>query len=340
MEDRTTLKDISPNSWEHPADRAALSALKTVPGIDTVLKFFLGNTNEKQFRMLFLATSVRVGENQFPGVYKQLHEACRILDVDPVPELYVQQTPFFNAGALGVERPFLTINSSTLDILDEEELLYVIGHELGHCISGHVLYKTLLAFLMNVSSWFLRFPGIALVMQGLLFALREWDRKSELSADRAGLLTVQNPAALYTALMKMTGGGKIGEMDLSRFLDQAAEYDRTGNAGESFFKFINMLTVSHPFPVIRLPEIKAWRDGGSYEAILEGNYERRDGEVKRNMFNDFEEARRQYREDMDKSEDPLARLASDLGKTADRIGKGAGDFLSSLFHTEDEGRKE
>lgn len=330
-EDRIALQEISPDNWEHPADRAALSALKAVPGIDSVLKFFLGNTNEKQFRMLFLATSVRVGDNQFPGVNSLLKEACRILDVDPVPELYIQQTPFFNAGALGVERPFLTINSSTLEILDQEELLYVLGHELGHCLSGHVLYKTLLAFLMNVSSWFLRFPGVALVMQGLLFALREWDRKSELSADRAGMLTVQNPAAVYTALMKMTGGGKIGEMDLSRFLDQAAEYDRTGNLGDSFFKFVNMLTVSHPFPVIRLPEIKAWKDSGAYDTIISGTYRRRGDEVRRNMFNDFEEARRQYRADMDASEDPLARLASDLGKAADRIGKGAGDFISSIF---------
>ena len=68
-------------------DTAALTALKQVPGINDVVKFFLGMTGEKSIRLLFLASAVRVNEQQFPKVNKLVDEACRVLDVSDRPEL-------------------------------------------------------------------------------------------------------------------------------------------------------------------------------------------------------------------------------------------------------------
>ncbi|MFW5689136.1 MAG: M48 family metallopeptidase, partial [Spirochaetota bacterium] len=176
--ERKQFETISPRAWEHPADRAALAALKQVPGLDEVVKFFLGMTGERQIRLLYLASAVRVSPQQFPRLDKLVDEACHVLDVADRPELYVTQNPALNAGAIGVKRPFMTINSSMLETLDDDEILTVIAHELGHILSGHVLYKTLLWFLLNMAGVVVRIPIAQLVLIGVIGALKEWDRKS------------------------------------------------------------------------------------------------------------------------------------------------------------------
>ncbi len=87
-------------------------------------------------RLITLASSVRVTDRQFPRVYALHLEACRLLDMPYVPEVFVSPSPFLNAGAVGMDKPFITLNSATVDLLTDDELLAIIGHELGHIKSG------------------------------------------------------------------------------------------------------------------------------------------------------------------------------------------------------------
>src|SRR5690606_26744125 len=115
------------------------------------------------------------------------------------------QTPLVNAGAYGMDRPFIVLNSGALRLLDDDELTYLLGHELGHIMSGHVLYRTMTVILLQLAQ--MGFPVVGLAARAVLIALLEWSRKSELSADRAGLLSLQNPEAALKAFMKLAGGG-------------------------------------------------------------------------------------------------------------------------------------
>jgi Zn-dependent protease with chaperone function len=328
--ERIQFKLISPRAWEHPADRAALTALKQVPGLNEVVKFFLGVTGEKQIRLLFLASAVRVSTRQFPKLQEMVDEACRVLDVTDRPELYVTQNPALNAGAIGVQRPFMTLNSSMLDTLDDDELLGVVAHELGHILSGHVLYKTLLWFLLNLAFFAVRIPVAQLVLLGVITALKEWDRKSELSADRAGLLVTQNPAVSKTMLMKLAGGKHLDEMSVDEFLRQADDYDAGGDILDGVYKVLNLVGQSHPFPVLRLGAIQTWATDGSYERILAGTYPRRD-EEEEDVARDFSEATRAYRDELRASKDPLARAANDIGEGLENARHEAEKFFSSIF---------
>ena len=187
------LNDISALAFQHPADTAALTALKQVKGFDEVMKFVLSLTSDKYVRLLYLGSAVRVSATQFPRVNKLFEEVKRTLDYHEEIELFVTYNPAMNAGALGVNRPFITLNSSIISALDEEELTGVIAHELGHVMSGHILYKTMLFVLLSISLSAVRIPGIQLLIYRGLGAQREWDRKSELTADRARLLATQDP---------------------------------------------------------------------------------------------------------------------------------------------------
>ena len=65
---KRVLTDIAPSSWEHPADKAALQALRRIPIFDEVLKKIFGFFGEKPIRLAFQADAVRVSENPFPDV--------------------------------------------------------------------------------------------------------------------------------------------------------------------------------------------------------------------------------------------------------------------------------
>lgn len=333
--DKRLFHNISPKSWEHPADRAALAALRQIPGLDQVLKIVLGLLSDKAIRLAFLSSSVRTSPKQFPKVHNMLREACSVLDVKEIPELYVIQNPMFNAVAAGVDKPIIGIHSSLVDTLTEDELLAVIAHELGHCLSGHVLYKNLLVILLNVSLSLLNIPLAPLVLYSLIAALREWDRKSELTADRAGLLVTQNPEVNYSLLMKMAGGRHTEQMNIEEFFKQAEEYDKGGTVVDSLHKVLNTVWTTHPFPVIRLTELKSWVDSGDYDKILRGDYRKRSANDKDDVLKDFEEAGKQYKSDFERSEDPLMKSFDSMAKGMEKgfqdMSKQAGKMFDDLF---------
>ena len=204
------------------------------------------------------------------------------------------QTPFVNAGAYGMDRPFIVINSGALKLLDDDEMRTLLGHELGHVMSGHALYVTILILILNFSFSTLPFlAGIALLP--IRIALLEWFRKSELSSDRAGLLAVQDPNAAMRMHLKMAGGGDMKQMNLNEFLVQAKEYEETGGALDRIFQILNTLERTHPFSTLRAAELQRWIEAGHYERILNGEYTRRGPDAdNRPIDKDIDEAREHY----------------------------------------------
>jgi Zn-dependent protease with chaperone function len=289
-----TLTDIDPRTWEHPADRAALAALRRIPVFDEVLRRVFGLFGEKPIRLSFQANAVRVGPRQFPDVYKVYRRVLRTLDSPEDYPLFISQTPVVNAGAYGMNHPFIILNSGSLRLFDEPEQTYLIGHELGHIMSGHVLYKTMTVLLIQLAQ--MGFPVVGLAARVVLMALLEWSRKAELSCDRAGILAVQEPEAALMAFMKLAGGGSVEETDLNEFLVQADEYRGGGDVADAVFKVLNLLGETHPFAVLRAAEARDWIEKGEYDRILRGEYMRRTDD--RTAYKeDLAEAGRAYRED-------------------------------------------
>lgn len=291
---RKVLTQIAPVSWEHPADRAALQTLRSVPGFDEVVKKVVGLIGERGIRLLFQANAVRVGPTQFGRLNALYTDVLTSLDWPIRPELFVSQTPFVNAGAYGMERPFIVINSGAVKLLDDDEMRTLLGHELGHVMSGHALYHTILVLIVFVGANLLPFLA-GLILAPIQFALLEWYRKSELSSDRAGLLAAQDPRASMRMFLKMAGGGDPKDTDLNEFLIQAKEYEETGGALDRVFKILNTLPQSHPFNTLRAAELQRWIEGGAYERILGGDYTRRGPDAeKRPIDQDIDEARDHY----------------------------------------------
>jgi len=280
---RRTFPEISAVSWEHPADRAALQALRSIPGVDEVIRKTLALLGgERGVRLLFQGNAIRVGATQFPTLWHLHNEVATTFDWPVVPELYVSQTPFFNAGAYGIDRPFIVIHSAAIELLDDEELRVLLSHELGHVMSGHALYRTIAAILALISLGAL--PTLAgLAVLPIRLAFLEWSRKSELSADRAGVLGAQDIVAAQRVDMKMAGGGRgqgfAGQLNVDAVMQQAHECAASGEGLDVVYKLLSTLALTHPMHTVRAAELQRWVASGEYDRIMRGEYSRRGPET-------------------------------------------------------------
>ncbi|WKV73980.1 M48 family metallopeptidase [Streptomyces sp. PCS3-D2] len=320
--DRRRFPGISSRAYEHPADRSALVALRRLTGFDTVFKTLSGLLPERSLRLLFLSDSVRVGETQFPHLYAMLRDACSILDLEKVPQMYVQQDPRPNAMCIGLDEPIIVVTTSLVELLDEEEMRAVVGHEVGHALSGHSVYRTILLFLTSLAVKVAWIPLGNVAIMTIVTALREWFRKSELSADRAGLLVGQDVMASMRGLMKLAGGNHLHEMNVDAFLEQADEYEKGGDLRDSVLKILNMLPRTHPFTTVRAAELKKWSESRDYQRIVDGHYPRREEDKDTSVTDSFRESAAHYADSVRSSKDPLFKLVGDIaGGAADMGGR-------------------
>ena len=100
--------------------------------------------SDRSLRLLFLGSSVRASQEQFPHLYELLLDGASVLDMPEVPELFISQDPLPNAMTIGSDKPFIVITTGLVDLYDHEEMRFAISHELGHALSGHAVYRTML----------------------------------------------------------------------------------------------------------------------------------------------------------------------------------------------------
>jgi hypothetical protein len=262
------LKGISSKAYEHPADRAATAALKAIPHLDTVVRKVIEFGYERALRRGVLGSAVRLGEDQLGDVWRSHARAYATLDVEPVPDLYITQFPIANALTIGAGQPIVVVNSELVQLLDAEQLHGVFGHEAGHVLSDHVLYRTALVILLRLSA----LPGIPVPLFPLRAALMEWFRAAELSCDRAAALVVRDPLAICRTLMVIAAGAEAANLDLDVFMKQAQDYRETPSAFDRFSRLLSDLNLTHPMSVQRVHELTEWVKSGDYDRIVGGAY--------------------------------------------------------------------
>jgi Zn-dependent protease with chaperone function len=302
--------------------------MRSIPGFDQFLRLVSGMLRERQYRLAYLASAVRVGPRQFADLDELMGEVTTVLDAPDRPELYVYNHPVPNAVTLGVDRAFIAMSSSLYELTTHDERRVVLGHELGHALSGHALYKSVLAHLLNLAASFSWIPAGGLGLRALIGALREWDRKSELSGDRAALLATQDLAACLRVHMKSAGGAHLDQIDIDAFLEQAGDYERAGDLRDGVLKLLNTETTTHPWSVVRAAEINRWAATDEYRGILDGSYPLRVDDKDASFSDNAREAARAYKKRMDESTDPLVSAVRNLGSTVGTAAESVADWFA------------
>lgn len=272
--EKLILYGLDPAEYEHELDRRALEALQGTPGLERFMRWMNENYYELTYIIRYTGSCVEVTPRMFPKLHRTLVDVCNTIHLRPVPPMYIEQNPEVNAFTSGSENPIIIVNSGLIELLTEDEVKCVIGHECGHIKSGHCLYSMmaweLFPYFCEVIATFT--AGYSdLATKALAKALQYWSRMSEYTADRAGLLAVQDIKVAISTEMKIGGGvkGHFQEMDTDAFLDQARRFkDFDENGWKAALKMWIISDNSHPWSVDRAKELDKWIQSEQYAKLL------------------------------------------------------------------------
>ena len=201
-------------------------------------------------RRHLLATSVSLSKGMAPSVHKMADECIETLGMDIPLELYVFPSPQFNAMCFKPEegRLHVMFSSSLLESFKDDELKFVIGHELGHHVYQH--HDIPIGYLLK---------GENPVGPRLALELFAWSRYAEISADRAGAHCAQNIEAVARSLFKLASGlrGDFIQFDLKDFLKQVDEmqlFDEEPGQGAPKQDWFS----THPFSPLRVKALELY----------------------------------------------------------------------------------
>ena len=277
-----TYSGISSEAFRHPLDRQAEETLRNLPGFQLLANRFVEYFYERPQNIYWLGNSIQAGVRQYSTRYGIFRECVRDLDVYPEPNLYVSQNPYANSHALGRDRPYIVVNTEILELMSEAELRTLLAHELGHIKCDHTILIQMAIWTMGAASMLGELTlGLGnLISSGVILAFYEWRRKAELSADRAGMLVIDDLETVMQTMMKLAGGSKryAHECNLAEFRQQAQNYQELDQDSlNQIYKFLiynggNGSFLTHPFAVERLSYLEEWANSIEYQQIKQGNY--------------------------------------------------------------------
>lgn len=271
------LGGLESGAFEHIGDRMFLTKFHAIPGTKSILGHYLDTVHKRPLEISLIAGSFRVTPSSLPWLSDCYLQACETLDVRKPPELFVAHGGL-NASTTGAEEPIIIVNTGMLNLLDRQELTYVLGHELGHVMAGHVKYHMLANWVVGaaaaISTATLGLGGLILTPT-IVAALYAWLRRAEYTADRAGLLACQDREVALRANLKCIGYPPrfYDRIRTRPVLEQVAYYQER-LAGSSFDRLLDLNDVwgqGHPRGMMRVSELLDWCDEGGYAEILEAN---------------------------------------------------------------------
>ena len=259
-------KNMHPSDFIHPEDAAALRQMENLPGFAAIAKKVMDVCSETLYYGLNMASSIRLSERQLPDLHRHLPPICQQLGI-PVPEFYLEMSPFPNACTFGDTRIFIKITSALVEMMTDEEIDAVLAHECGHILCRHVLYH-------NIANWIKRGMDRAGILGSFAtpvkYALLYWYRKSELSADRVSAF-VTSPQTTAGVMAKLAGGlsAPASQINFQEWAKQADEYESIKNANtwNNLLQLSVIAELDHPFSAVRVREILKWGESEQYHLL-------------------------------------------------------------------------
>jgi len=259
---------IAPSEFIHPADKAALEALKSIPLFTPCLKAFMKVFSEEYLYGVNMAQKIRLSPKQLPRVYNLLPPICATLGIEE-PQFYLEMNPAPNAYTYGDTKIAITLTSGLVEYMGEAELRAVIAHECGHILCRHVLYHTMAAMVTELGESI--FGAMAAAAEPIRLGLLFWDRRSELSADRAAALVTGGSEDVVQTMIRLAGGPRsiTDEIDVELYAEQGAEYQKLNERlWDKVLQGFAVMNQDHPFTSVRTHEILDWTKTDRFSELL------------------------------------------------------------------------
>lgn len=229
------------------------------PVVETILSIAKDGSNDDYWRSRMEGHCMKVDKDILPEFYALCQEVKQQLNFKEPVDFYVTGDSSLNAFSVAAENEgqphIVNINSSMFDLMSEDELRFVIGHELGHIINKDSSLKRLLFFVFP--------PDTTTPPITLQYKIRLHDQLAELVADRYGFLANRNLNACVTAFFKMASGLDLGKMNVSI----EALLDDNSKRLDYFLKGKGLSRYDHPVNPIRVQAIHLFATAKDEQAL-------------------------------------------------------------------------
>jgi Zn-dependent protease with chaperone function len=235
----------------------AFTAAATVCGsaIFVPLIVILGYFASRNNHHALLTQGRKVTHESTPEMLPLIEANSARLQVEPV-DVFIVPSNRLNAYTFGMDSPkAIVLYSPLFDIMDQDEIQFILGHEMGHVKLGHTVLNTFVGGMAGIPSSY----GALAIME---LAFRWWNRACEYSADRAGVLACAKPNKAISALVKLEAGPAAhtqAEMQAAIQHIQAEDVDIWQNISE--------LLDSHPMVARRVDEIRKFAGSQQYRIL-------------------------------------------------------------------------
>lgn len=264
---RMTIKGLDVSAILHPEDKSTLDTLKKIPGFKGIVDKTICSIMEKCATVECLGDGVNVTDQSLPELDSLIKEACRVLDMEEAPNCSINWFYHIGSFSIGEKSRRIVFPSGSIDLLSDDELIFLIGHELGHMKCGHKTYH------MLTEAMYRPMVGTELesIMSLVKLPLLNWYRVSDYTADRIGLLCCQDIDVAIKTMVKMAGLPQKyhNQININSFIQQGIDFKQNHSSFlEEIVKYISSNAACMPWLVLRAYELWEWYRSGEYGRIL------------------------------------------------------------------------
>ena len=214
---------------------------------------------------------INITNESLPKMHQQLVDACQILGIKEIPTYSTdwEYAPYHFSN--GEKHRRIVMMSGSADLFTDEEMMFVLGHELGHMACGHKPYHMLLETFYMPFVNDAAFKAWASIIK---LPLMEWYRISDYTADRMGLLCCQDINAAITTMIKKAGLPKkcYNNIDVQSFVQQARDFEANfTDMMDRVVKVLSIRSAEFPWLVVRAGKLYDWYHSDEYKQIIDNN---------------------------------------------------------------------
>ncbi len=263
--EQTPLTGLQTTEFIHNLDKAGLDAINAIPGFESVSKFIIENSVETYYNILLRGSAIQLTEKNSPYAVGAFREAAETLDFQQeLPAIYLTRGYNFSNRIQGYKHPIVILDTNCVEQLDENQLKFIAGRCLGGIMAEHNKFE-FFAWTINAIG-----NSVLPVISALAtLPIGQWQRKSHLTRDRAGLLACQDFEAAIQVMMLTSGVpyGNEKDIDYYEYLNQAVAFQKSRKL-EKFGRITMTLGNDEAWMIDRASELFRWYDLGEYDTIL------------------------------------------------------------------------
>jgi predicted Zn finger-like uncharacterized protein len=237
-------------------DGQAMSQLQRISALNLAIRTVSDKVGRPWIESTF--NGIRLGPRQFPDVWHQAVVAARLLGLPNMPDVYISGDQMWNTYTFGTETSaFIVLGTAILNNFQNDELLFVLAREMGHCRAGHALWKSVTRFLTGdltvqhgvLSDGLLNAISPTKLIHGAVeMPLMMWSRQSDITADRAGLLAIGDETLARNVLLawSIRSARLLKQVNIDEWMKQEED------SGDHMTRFTEMTTSSSMYTTRRL----------------------------------------------------------------------------------------